>query len=152
VISITDGQIFSRRPLLLGRPPGGQRRTSVVARRLVGADEGDEEGRRPAAPRLAQYRSLEAFAQFGSELDQATQSALNRGEKMVATLNQPQYQPWPMEEQAVAVRRRQRLPRRHPTEDVVRFQDEVRESLRAEGTVYKTIARAATSPRTSKRS
>ena len=64
---------------------------------------------------LAQYRELEAFAQFGSELDQATQSALNRGEKMVATLNQPQYQPWPMEEQVGrAVRGRQRLPRRHP--------------------------------------
>src|SRR5207253_8328983 len=52
---------------------------------------------------LAQYRELEAFAQFGSELDQATQSALNRGEKMVATLNQPQYQPRPMEEQVIAL-------------------------------------------------
>ena len=64
---------------------------------------------------LAQYRELEAFAQFGSELDQATQSALNRGEKMVATLNQPQYQPWPMEEQAVALYAGVNgYPRRHP--------------------------------------
>ena len=64
---------------------------------------------------LAQYRELEAFAQFGSELDQATQSALNRGEKMVATLNQPQYQPWPMEEQVVALYAGVNgLPRRHP--------------------------------------
>ena len=64
---------------------------------------------------LAQYRELEAFAQFGSDLDRATQQALTRGEKMVATLNQPQYEP-------VAdggagrrdLRRHQRLPRRHP--------------------------------------
>ena len=52
---------------------------------------------------LAQYRELEAFAQFGSELDPATQQALARGERMVATLNQPQYQPWPFEEQVVAI-------------------------------------------------
>ena len=52
---------------------------------------------------LAQYRELEAFAQFGSELDQATQDSLARGERMVATLNQPQYQPWPFEEQVVAI-------------------------------------------------
>ena len=62
---------------------------------------------------LAQYRELEAFAQFGSELDAATQQALARGERMVATLNQPQYQPWP---HGGAGRRplgrHQRLPRR----------------------------------------
>ena len=52
---------------------------------------------------LAQYRELEAFAQFGSELDPATQRTLDRGERMVATLNQPQYAPWPMEEQVVAI-------------------------------------------------
>ena len=52
---------------------------------------------------LAQYRELEAFAQFGSELDPQTQATLARGERMVATLNQPQYQPWPMEEQVVAI-------------------------------------------------
>src|SRR5256714_1212026 len=52
---------------------------------------------------LAQYRELEAFAQFGSELDPQTQRTLARGERMVATLNQPQYQPWPMEEQVIAI-------------------------------------------------
>ena len=83
---------------------------------------------------LAQYRELEAFAQFGSELDQATQSALNRGEKMVATLNQPQYQPWPMEEQAVALYAGVNgYLDDIPTEDVSRFQDELREHLRADG-------------------
>ena len=89
---------------------------------------------------LAQYRELEAFAQFGSELDQATQSALNRGEKMVATLNQPQYQPWPMEEQAVALYAGVNgYLDDIPTEDVSRFQDELREHLRADGSIYKTI-------------
>jgi F-type H+-transporting ATPase subunit alpha len=89
---------------------------------------------------LAQYRELEAFAQFGSELDQATQSALNRGEKMVATLNQPQYQPWPMEEQVAALYAGiNGFLDDIPTQDVSRFQDELREDLRAQGDIYKTI-------------
>ena len=89
---------------------------------------------------LAQYRELEAFAQFGSDLDRATQQALTRGEKMVATLNQPQYSPWPTEEQVVAI-----YAGIHghlddiPTEQVPRFQDELREFLRSEGTIYKAI-------------
>jgi F-type H+-transporting ATPase subunit alpha len=89
---------------------------------------------------LAQYRELEAFAQFGSELDQATQSALARGERMVATLNQPQYKPWPHAEQVVAL-----YAGIHgfldeiPAAQVPRFQDELREHLRAEGTIYKEI-------------
>ena len=52
---------------------------------------------------LAQFRELEAFAQFGSELDPATQQALGRGERMVATLNQPQFQPMPVEEQVASI-------------------------------------------------
>src|ERR1700759_682130 len=89
---------------------------------------------------LAQYRELEAFAQFGSGLDEAPRRALNRGEKMVATLNQPQYQPWPMEEQAVALYAGVNAYLDDiPTADGPRFQDEPREHLRAEGTVYKTI-------------
>jgi F-type H+-transporting ATPase subunit alpha len=96
---------------------------------------------------LAQYRELEAFAQFGSELDQATQSALNRGEKMVATLNQPQYQPWPMEEQVVALYAGVNgYLDDIPTEDVPRFQDELRESLRAEGSIYKAIRESGDLP------
>jgi F-type H+/Na+-transporting ATPase subunit alpha len=89
---------------------------------------------------LAQYRELEAFAQFGSELDQATQSALNRGEKMVATLNQPQYAPWPMEEQVVALYAGVNgYLDDIPTADVPRFQEELRQSLRSEGEILKTI-------------
>jgi F-type H+-transporting ATPase subunit alpha len=90
---------------------------------------------------LAQYRELEAFAQFGSELDAATQQALARGERMVATLNQPQYQPWPEAEQVVAI-----YTGIHgwldkvPVNQVPRFQEELRETLRAEESIYKTIA------------
>jgi F-type H+-transporting ATPase subunit alpha len=89
---------------------------------------------------LAQYRELEAFAQFGSELDRATQQALTRGAKMVASLNQPQYQPWPMEEQVAAI-----YTGIHgylddiPSPQVPRFQDELREHLRTEESVYKEI-------------
>jgi F-type H+-transporting ATPase subunit alpha len=96
---------------------------------------------------LAQYRELEAFAQFGSELDQATQSALNRGEKMVATLNQPQYQPWPMEEQVVALYAGVNgFLDDIPTEDVPRFQEELREDLRADGEIYKSIRESGDLP------
>ena len=87
---------------------------------------------------LAQYRELEAFAQFGSELDQATQQALNRGEKMVATLNQPQYAPWPMEEQVAALYAGVNgYLDDIPTDQVPRFQEELREFLRTEGGVLK---------------
>jgi F-type H+-transporting ATPase subunit alpha len=59
---------------------------------------------------------------------------------MVATLNQPQYQPWPMEEQAVALYAGVNgYLDDIPTEDVSRFQEELREHLRTEGTIYKAI-------------
>ena len=89
---------------------------------------------------LAQYRELEAFAQFGSELDQATQSALGRGERMVATLNQPQYQPWALEEQVTAI-----YAGIHgwldkvPVPQVPRFHDELREHLRTERSILEAI-------------
>jgi F-type H+-transporting ATPase subunit alpha len=89
---------------------------------------------------LAQYRELEAFAQFGSELDQATQSSLARGERMVATLNQPQYQPWPFEEQVVGIYAGVNgYLDDIPVGQVPRFHEELREALRTEGTVYAAI-------------
>jgi F-type H+-transporting ATPase subunit alpha len=89
---------------------------------------------------LAQYRELEAFAQFGSDLDRATQQALTRGEKMVATLNQPQYSPWPVEEQVVGIYTGiNGYLDDIPTEQVPRFQEELREFLRSEGAIYKAI-------------
>ena len=89
---------------------------------------------------LSQYRELEAFAQFGSELDQATQQSLARGERMVATLNQPQYDPWPMEEQVVALYAGVNgFLDEIPVPQVPRFQDELREYMRTEGEILKTI-------------
>ena len=52
---------------------------------------------------LSQYRELEAFAQFGSELDADTQATLARGERLVATLNQDERNPWPIEDQVAAI-------------------------------------------------
>jgi F-type H+-transporting ATPase subunit alpha len=134
VISITDGQIFLQSDLFFsGVRPAVNVGISVSR---VGSSAQTKAMKKVAGRLrldLAQYRELEAFAQFGSELDQATQQALNRGEKMVATLNQPQYQPWPMEEQVVAL-----YAGVHgflddiPTEAVPRFQEELREYLRTE--------------------
>jgi len=52
---------------------------------------------------LAQYREMAAFAQFGSDLDAATQRLLNRGARLTELLKQPQYQPMPVEEEVAAI-------------------------------------------------
>jgi F-type H+/Na+-transporting ATPase subunit alpha len=141
VISITDGQIFLQSELFYsGVRPAVNVGISVSR---VGA-AAQTKAMKKVAGRLrldlAQYRELEAFAQFGSELDRATQQALTRGEKMVATLNQPQYQPWPMEEQVAAIYAgNEGYVDDIPTSQVQRFQDELREHLRAEGEIYKQI-------------
>ena len=141
VISITDGQIFLESNLFFsGVRPAINVGTSVSR---VGGSAQQRAMRRVAGRLrldLAQYRELEAFAQFGSELDQATQQALARGERMVAVLNQPQYQPWPFEEQVVAI---YAGVNGHidgiPVQQVPRFLDELREHLRTEGTILETI-------------
>jgi F-type H+/Na+-transporting ATPase subunit alpha len=141
VISITDGQIFLESDLFYS----GVRPAVDVGRSVsrVGASAQTKAMKKVAGRLrldLSQYRELEAFAQFGSELDQATQRALARGERMVATLNQPQYDPWPMEEQVVALHAGiQGLLDDVPTEDVSRFQEELREYMRTEGSVLKEI-------------
>jgi F-type H+-transporting ATPase subunit alpha len=141
VISITDGQIFLNSELFYsGVRPAVNVGTSVS--RVGGSAQ--TKAMRKVAGRLrldlAQYRELEAFAQFGSELDSATQQALTRGEKMVASLNQPQYQPWPIEEQVVSL---YAGVNGHlddiPTPQVQQFQDELREHLRTEVSIYKQI-------------
>jgi F-type H+/Na+-transporting ATPase subunit alpha len=141
VISITDGQIFLESGLFYsGVRPAINVGTSVSR---VGGNA-QQRAMRKVAGRLrldlAQYRELEAFAQFGSELDQATQNALARGERMVATLNQPQYQPWPFEEQVVAIYAGiNGWLDPIPVPQVPRFHDELREHLRSEGSVYEAI-------------
>jgi F-type H+-transporting ATPase subunit alpha len=52
---------------------------------------------------LAQFRELEAFAEFGSDLDKASQSQLDRGARIVEVLKQPQYSPFPVEEQVASI-------------------------------------------------
>jgi F-type H+-transporting ATPase subunit alpha len=141
VISITDGQIFLQADLFFsGVRPAVNVGTSVSR---VGTSAQTKAMKKVAGRLrldLAQFRELEAFAQFGSELDKATQAALARGERMVATLNQPQYSPWPMEEQVVALfAGNEGYLDKIPVPQVPRFQEELREHLRAEGSLYKTI-------------
>jgi F-type H+-transporting ATPase subunit alpha len=141
VISITDGQIFLNADLFYsGVRPAVNVGTSVS--RVGGSAQ--TKAMRKVAGRLrldlAQYRELEAFAQFGSELDAGTQQALTRGEKMVASLNQPQYDPWPIEAQVVALYAGiNAFLDDIPTPQVQRFQDELREHLLTEASIYEQI-------------
>jgi len=141
VISITDGQIFLESELFFSgvRPAinvgisvsrvGGSARIKAM-NKVAGSLKLD----------LSQYRELEAFAQFGSELDQSTQKILARGERLVALLNQPQYDPWPVEEQVVAVYAGVNgYLDEIPVADVPRYLQELREHFRAEDDVLKAI-------------
>ena len=104
VISITDGQIFLEPNLFYSgvRPAinvgisvsrvGGNAQIAPM-RKVAGRLKGE----------LSQYRDLEAFAQFGSDLDADTQRTLARGERLVKTLNQPERAPMPVEEQVAVV-------------------------------------------------
>ena len=141
VISITDGQIFLESDLFYsGVRPAINVGTSVSR---VGGNAQTRAFRKVAGRLrldLAQYRELEAFAQFGSDLDLATQQTLARGGRMVATLNQPQYQPWTMEEQVVAIYAGiNGYLDGVPVGQVPRFQDDLRETLRADGSLYAAI-------------
>jgi len=104
VISITDGQIFLEADLFYsGVRPAVNAGISVS--RVGGSAQ--VRGMRQVAGRLrlelAQFRELEAFAQFGSELDAATQKQLARGERLVEILKQPQYAPVPVEHQIMII-------------------------------------------------
>jgi F-type H+-transporting ATPase subunit alpha len=141
VISITDGQIFLESSLFFsGVRPAINVGTSVSR---VGGNAQTKAMKKVAGRLrldLAQYRELEAFAQFGSELDLATQNALARGERMVATLNQPQYAPWPAEEQVVAIYAGiNGWLDKIPVGQIPRYHDELREHLKTEGSIYEAI-------------
>jgi F-type H+-transporting ATPase subunit alpha len=104
VISITDGQIFLEPGLFnSGVRPAINVGISVSR---VGGNAQLRPMRRVAGRlklELSQYRELEAFAQFGSELDPETQRTLARGERLVKTLNQGERQPMPIEDQVVQI-------------------------------------------------
>jgi len=100
VISITDGQVYVEPNLFFaGVRPAINVGLSVS--RVGGAAQVKAMKQVAGSLRLdlAQYRELAAFASFGSDLDKATQQQLNRGERLVEVLKQPQYQPLPMEKQ-----------------------------------------------------
>jgi F-type H+-transporting ATPase subunit alpha len=104
VISITDGQIFLESDLFhQGVRPAINVGNSVSR---VGGSAQVRAMRQVAGSLrldLAQYRELAAFAQFGSDLDKATQAQLNRGRRLVEILKQPQYQPLPVEKQVAII-------------------------------------------------
>src|SRR6201984_3303866 len=104
VISITDGQIYLEGDLFFsGIRPAVNVGLSVS--RVGGS--GQIKAMRQIAGKLrldlAQYRELAAFAQFGSDLDRATQLQLARGQRMVEILKQGQYQPLPVEKQVAII-------------------------------------------------
>ena len=133
VISITDGQIFLTTDLFFqGQRPavnvgisvsrvGGSAQTKAV-KSVAGTLRLD----------LAAYRELQAFTQFGSDLDKSTQDQLNRGARMTELLKQGRYVPMAFEEEAVAIYAGSKG---HlddiAVENVVRFRDELLEYLRA---------------------
>jgi F-type H+-transporting ATPase subunit alpha len=104
VISITDGQIFLEGDLFFSgvRPAIN---VGISVSRVGG--NAQIKGMRQVAGRLrldlAQYRALAAFAQFGSDLDKATQAQLTRGERMVELLKQGQFVPMPVDQQVVSI-------------------------------------------------
>ena len=104
VISITDGQIYLEPELFFSgvRPAIN---VGISVSRVGGAAQ--IKAMKKVAGRLridlAQFRALEAFAQFGSELDKASQQQLARGARVVEILKQPQYDPQPVERQVVAI-------------------------------------------------
>ena len=102
VISITDGQVYLEPSLFFSgvRPAinvglsvsrvGGAAQTKAM-KKVAGT----------LRTEMAQFRELEAFAQFGSDLDKATQRQINRGRRLVEVLKQPQYQPMPAEKEVM---------------------------------------------------
>ncbi len=104
VISITDGQIFLTTDLFYSNVRPAVDAGISVSR--VGGNAQIKAMKKVAGPlrlSLAQFRELEAFAQFGSDLDAATQRQLARGARLVEVLKQPQYQPVPVERQVAII-------------------------------------------------
>ncbi|MGH3300641.1 MAG: F0F1 ATP synthase subunit alpha [Streptosporangiaceae bacterium] len=104
VISITDGQIFLETDLF----NSGVRPAINVGQSVsrVGGDAQIKAMKKVAGGlklSLSQYRDLEAFASFASDLDQASRAQLDRGARLVELLKQPQYSPYPVERQAVSM-------------------------------------------------
>jgi F-type H+-transporting ATPase subunit alpha len=147
VISITDGQIFLESDLFnSGIRPAVNVGISVSR---VGGNAQTKALRKVAGQlklTLAQYREKAAFAQFGSDLDKATQEQLANGERLTEMLKQPQYRPLAMEEQVVSIyaatpqEKRDSWVRGYPVSDVQRYEREMIAYLRqSHGEILRSI-------------
>ena len=142
VISITDGQIFLQSDLFNSnqRPAID---VGISVSRVGGAAQvkGIKKVSGTLKLELAQYRSLEAFAMFASDLDAASRQQLARGARLMELLKQPQYSPYPVEEQTVSVwaGTTGKLDE-VPVEDVLRFERELLDYLRRNTKVLDVIA------------
>ncbi len=141
VISITDGQIFLQSDLF-----NANQRPAVdvgISVSRVGGDAQVKSIKKVSGTlklELAQYRSLEAFAMFASDLDQASRRQLDRGARLTELLKQPQYSPYPVEEQVVSIwaGTNGKLDT-VPVPDVLRFESELLDHLRRNSEVLTTL-------------
>ena len=141
VISITDGQIFLQSDLF-----NANQRPAVdvgISVSRVGGDAQVKSIKKVSGTlklELAQYRSLEAFAMFASDLDAASRRQLARGARLTELLRQPQYSPYPVEEQVVSIwaGTKGKLDTIEVT-DVLRFEKELLEHLRRNTKILDTL-------------
>ncbi|WP_309067577.1 F0F1 ATP synthase subunit alpha [Microbacterium sp.] len=141
VISITDGQIFLQSDLF-----NANQRPAVdvgISVSRVGGDAQLKHIKKVSGTlklELAQYRSLEAFAMFASDLDAASRRQLARGARLTELLKQPQYSPYPAEEQVVSIwaGTNGKLDS-VDVEDVLRFEAELLDHLRRNTTILDTL-------------
>ncbi|OCG74304.1 F0F1 ATP synthase subunit alpha [Microbacterium sediminis] len=132
VISITDGQIFLQSDLF-----NANQRPAVDVGISVSRVGGDAQLKHIKSVsgtlklELAQYRSLEAFAMFASDLDAASRRQLDRGARLTELLKQPQYSPYPVEEQVISIwaGTNGKLDT-IPVEDVLRFERQLLDHVR----------------------
>jgi F-type H+-transporting ATPase subunit alpha len=149
VISITDGQVFLETDLF----NSGVRPAINVGRSVsrVGGDAQVRAMRKVAGGlklALSQYRDLEAFASFASDLDAASRAQLDRGARLVELLKQPQYSPYPVERQVVSIwAGANGYLDDVPVEDVGRFEAEFLDHLqRTNPGIYDTIRETSELP------
>jgi F-type H+-transporting ATPase subunit alpha len=141
VISITDGQIFLQSDLF-----NSNQRPAVdvgISVSRVGGDAQVKSIKKVSGTlklELAQYRSLEAFAMFASDLDAASRRQLARGARLTELLKQPQYSPYPVEEQVVSIWAGTKGKLDDvPVEDVLRFERELLDYLGRNTEVLNTL-------------
>jgi len=146
VISITDGQIFLQSDLFNAniRPAID---VGVSVSRVGGAAQvkGMKKVSGSLKIDLAQYRAMEAFAMFASDLDATSRRQLDRGQRLVELLRQPQYSPYPIEEQIVSIWAG--ISGKFddvPVEDVLRFEREFLDFLRHESDILASIRETGT--------